>query len=300
MSFWKKALMGAIAVMFALIAHAMTEDKKAKKYFLEGYEAMQAGDLEKGEKEFLKALERDPSFYEAHLEYGRLLARMSRYDESKEQLRQAQKLDPEGGLKAVGLLYAVAREENNLEDQAKYALEKLEMLGNEAKDNDIGRVDALAIEFVKAGNMARAEGIYRKLIELQPDYAYGYLNLGKAFFMMNQKDKAVAVFESAVAAGVDNVTLDYLLGTIYHDDGAFEKALPLLKKAAEQVEYRKNVYPMLINCYISGEDLEGAKTICEAYLNEFPAAENRQAVEDRLAKIEKNIEILKKKAAQEK
>ncbi len=300
MTFWKKAAMGVIAVMFVVSAHAMTEDKKAKKYFLEGYEAMQAGDLEKGEKEFLKALERDPSFYEAHLEYGRLLAQMSRYDDAKKQLAEAQKLDPEGGLKAVGLLYAVAREENNLEEQAKYALEKLEILGDEAKDNDVGRVDALAIEFVKAGNMKRAEEIYRKLIELQPGYAYGYLNLGKSFFMANQKDKGIEVFEMAVDAGVDNTELDYLLGTIYHDDKAFDKALPLLKKAAEEQRFRKNVYPMLINCYISGEDLEEAKATCEAYLNEFPAAENRKAVEDRLAKIEKNIEILKRKEAQEK
>lgn len=300
MTFWKKALMGAIAVMFVLTAHAMTEDKKAKKYFLEGYEAMQAGDLEKGEKEFLKALERDPSFYEAHLEYGRLLAQMSRYDDAKKQLREAQKLDPEGGLKAVSLLYAVAREENDLDEQTVYALEKLEMLGDEATDNDIGRVDALAIEFVKAGNMDRAEETYRKLIELQPDYAYGYLNLGKAFFMTNQKDKGLAVFEMAVEAGVDNPELDYLLGTIYHDGKEFETALPLLKKAAVEPRFRKNVYPMLINCYISGEDLENAKATCEAYLNEFPAAENRKAVEDRLAKIEKNIEILKHKAGQEK
>ena len=298
MSVWKKLVLVTVIGAFAIAGQAMTENKKANKFFTKAMEAVQKSDLEKAEVQFTKALEQDPAFYEAHLEYGRMLALNGRYDEAKQQLNQAMDMAPAEDLTAIGLLYAIAREENNLDDQAAYTILKLEKLGDKATPNDIGRVDAIGVTFAQNGQMEKAESTYRKLIELHPEYAYGYLNLGKIFlFMQKDQKKAVATFEQAVEKGIDNEEMDYILGMIYHDADQYEKALPLLKKALGKTEYRKDVLPMVINCQITLEDLEGAKASCETYLDEFPASESRKQVQDRLDKIENNLKVLAEKDA---
>lgn len=293
MSAWKKMALAVLVCVFAVTAQAMTENKKAKKYFMKAIEIVQKGNLEKAEAQFTKALEQDPGFYEAYLEYGRMLAQAGRYDESKTQLKKAMELSPEDDLTALGLLYAVAREEKDMNAQLSYTIRKLELLGDKATPNDIGRVDALGVAFAQAGDMEKAESTYRKLIELKPDYSFGYLNLGKIFlFMKKDQEKAISVFEQAVEQGVDNEEMDYILGMLYHDAKKFDAALPLLQKSMNKADFRKDALPMVINCQITLEDLEGAKASCETFLNEFPAADSRKAVEDRLKKIENNIKVL--------
>ena len=300
MSAWKKIILAVLVCMVAVASQAMTEDKKAKKYFMKALEIMQAGDLEKAAEQFTKALERDPGFYEAYLEYGRMLARDGRYDESNTQLKKAMDLAPEDDLTALGLLCAVAREQKDLDNQAAYMLQRLELLGDKATPTDIGLVDALGIEFAQAGQIEKAESTYRKLIELKPDYTYGYLNLGKIFlFMVKDQEKATLLFEQAVEQGIDNEEVDYILGMLYHDANKYDAALPLLQKSMNKTDYRKDALPMVINCQIKLEDLQGAKASCEAFLNEFPAAESRQAVEDRLKKINNNIKVLANQESKE-
>lgn len=283
--------LAVIAVMLSLTisGNAMSTDKKAVKQYNKALESVKDKKFEKAEKWFLKALERDSGFYEAHLELGKLYYSENKLDQAKTQLDMAYKEGGKNAIEAVEYLYGVATKENKLNDRAKYALEKVEAMGDKASANDVGRVDVLAVKLAQAGQFEESKTLYLKLIALQPTYSYGYLNLGKIYLVTHEPQKAYALFQKAVDNSVDNAEIDFSLGGKYHDDKEYKKAVPLLEKAVNAPSTRKATIPMLINCYVELKYYPNALEYCNTFVKEFPDDALASQVKDTAMKIKEHM-----------
>lgn len=62
---------------------------------------------------------------------------------------------------------------------------------------------------VNAGNYREAALDFEKAIELKPDYADAYFNLGRTYFLMNDEDRACEYYQLAAKYGRPNLD-DYL------------------------------------------------------------------------------------------
>ncbi len=285
MSVLRKLAVVIVMVTLSLSGNAMSTDKKAVKEYNKALENIKKDKLEKAEKYLLKALKRDANFFEAHQELGIVYYKLDRMDEATAQLTTAFKLGGKNAVDSLEYLYAIAKRSNNLDSEVQYAVMKVKTLGRDATVKDVGRIDALAIAYAQNNQLDKAVALYNQLIELRPDYAYAYLNLGKIYMMEHKEAKTRAIFEKAIENHVDNTQIDFILGGMLHDAKAYKKALPVLNKAAKNQRFRENVLPLLINCYIELKQFPQALEQCQTFLKEFPSSKLTQSVRQRAEKI---------------
>ncbi|PJB77771.1 MAG: hypothetical protein CO090_08200 [Acidobacteria bacterium CG_4_9_14_3_um_filter_49_7] len=289
MSLIRKLAVIIVMVTLSLSGNAMSTDKKAVKEYNKALESVKKGKLEKAEKWLLKALKRDASFYEANFELGKIYYTREKLDEAEASLNKAYEQGGKNAIESLDYLYSVETKKKNLDGRVKYALMKVKMLGADATINDVGRVDVLAVTYAQNGQMEKAGALYNQLLQLRPDYTYAYLNLGKIYMISHQSSKAYPLFQKAVDTGVDNPEIDYRLGGYFHDQKNYDKALPLLNKAAKTPEMRENVLPLIINCHLELKQYPEAIESCQAFLKEFPSNKLTKQVQETVEKIRKGM-----------
>jgi len=289
MSFMRKLAVVIVMAALSMSGNAMSTDKKAVKQYNKALESVKDGKFEKAEKRLLKALKRDANFYEAHLVLGKVYYNQNKLDDAEAQLNTAYKQGGKNAIEALDYLYSVETKRNNMDGRVKYALMKVQVLGADASMNDVGRVDVLAVTYAQNRQMEKAQNLYMQLLKLRPDYGYAYLNLGKIYMMTNQGSKAYPLFQKAVDNGVDNPEIDYRLGGKLHDDGKYEKALPLLQRAVKSPQMREKTLPLVVNCYLELKQYPNAIEQCETFLKEFPSNKLTKQVQETVEKIRKRM-----------
>jgi len=75
-----------------------------------------------------------------------------------------------------------------------------------------------------ATNLSRAEQLFRKALELKPDFAEVYLQLGMLYNARGDKGSALAAFQKAVSADPKSSQAHYQLSLAYRRSGAAAKA----------------------------------------------------------------------------
>ena len=97
-----------------------------------------------------------------------------------------------------------------------------------------------ASKFLDEGNVFylkkmfdKAEESYKKALELKPDYAEAYSNLGSALYYLGRLPEAESIFLKALALKPDYAECYSNLGSVYNDIERFEEAEKNLKKAIE-------------------------------------------------------------------
>jgi tetratricopeptide (TPR) repeat protein/TolB-like protein len=100
------------------------------------------------------------------------------------------------------------------------------------------------------GHFDEAEQAYKQAIERRPQYWAGYMALA-AFYKDRRHDYSHAIenYFKALAASPGNAQVYYALGATYDDDGEYDKAIPVLEKAA-QLEPRWQTYSNLGIAYL--------------------------------------------------
>jgi len=73
-------------------------------------------------------------------------------------------------------------------------------------------------------NLARAEQLFRRALELQPDFAEVYLQLGMLYNARGERQSALAAFEKAVRADPKSVRAHYQLSLAYRRSGEAARA----------------------------------------------------------------------------
>ncbi len=81
--------------------------------------------------------------------------------------------------------------------------------------------------------LEEAMRLYRRVIELQPDWSEPHINLGCLFFQLGELEKARNSFCTALALDPRNAVCHFNLGCILDEIGEFEKAVEHLSRAIE-------------------------------------------------------------------
>jgi tetratricopeptide (TPR) repeat protein len=74
---------------------------------------------------------------------------------------------------------------------------------------------------------------YQKAIELKPDYAYAYNNIGLAYYEKGNDDQAILLYEKAIELKPDYAYVYNNLGLSYYEKGMYDKAIQSYRKALE-------------------------------------------------------------------
>ena len=83
------------------------------------------------------------------------------------------------------------------------------------------------------GNYTKAIQSYEKAIELDPDYAAAYYNLGIAYNTQGNLTKAIQSYEKVIELDPDDADAYYNLGIAYNTQGNLTKAIESYDKAIE-------------------------------------------------------------------
>ena len=90
-----------------------------------------------------------------------------------------------------------------------------------------------AIQAHREGNLNRARLIYRQLIELNPEHASGWMNIGLVYQSLDEPDEALAALKKAAGLAPDNAVIYYNLGNAFQLKNDLENAALSFQKALE-------------------------------------------------------------------
>jgi Tfp pilus assembly protein PilF len=105
----------------------------------------------------------------------------------------------------------------------------------QARPDDPGVSNALAIALKDQGRLAEAEAVYRRLIAVAPDYAAGHGNLGNILFVQGRLEEAEDSYRRALALQPEMIDALRNLGLVIFDRGRFAESIPWFRRHAELV-----------------------------------------------------------------
>ena len=82
------------------------------------------------------------------------------------------------------------------------------------------------------GKYKKAISYYKKTIELRPDDAHAYNNMGNAYKEIGNFDRAIECYDRAISLKPDYASAHYNLGIVYQKKDEFSTALESYKMAA--------------------------------------------------------------------
>lgn len=89
------------------------------------------------------------------------------------------------------------------------------------------------LDFYKAKNLAEAEKSFRKAVEVDPNFAEAYANLGSVLANQDKVSQAIPQFEKAISLRPDVPFLHYQLGVALYLEKRPTDAIASLQKAKE-------------------------------------------------------------------
>ena len=144
---------------------------------------------------FREVLEISPDFALAYAGMGDVLFHMERFEESIDAIDRALSLQPDLG--AAGSLHRLAgqaaQQLNRMDEAARHYAEAIRI-----DPGDTTAIDRLAMLRFGEQQYDAALTLYRNLVELTPDSAQTYSNLGAALYYLGRKEEALHHFERAV------------------------------------------------------------------------------------------------------
>ncbi|NET76666.1 FkbM family methyltransferase [Okeania sp. SIO1F9] len=133
-------------------------------------------------------------------------------------------------------------------------------MGNEGMS--AGQLLKQANQLKRAGRLDEAIAIYHQAIEINPNFAWAYNNLGDAFVKQDKLDEAVVEYQKAIEINPNSALYYYNLGEVLAQQGKLNKAVDNFTKAVEiqpyfykfqsnlgQAFHRKNLLDSAISCY---------------------------------------------------
>jgi tetratricopeptide (TPR) repeat protein len=246
------ASLAAIWAASVLSAQARDSDAVVRRNLEAGQAAMQRGQLEEAEKNFLKIVAIAPQDLRAHVNLGVIYMRQKKWKRALEELRTSEKLAPQiPGIRFnIGLVYyrqgqyhqAIAPFESVLRDQADWTQARhllgLCYLRDERFADSTGALEPLwaqmnsdssylyelALSAGKAGKRDLEERALTRLLDVVQESAGLHLTIGKAYLSRGDDDLALAELEKAAVMNPKLPMLHYHLGIVYKRKHEFEKA----------------------------------------------------------------------------
>lgn len=171
---------------------------------------------------YRKSIELKPDHQNSHFDLGCSLALVGRYDEALDSLNQAFDLKPSHTEihGHIGRIYLMKGETDEAIDRLNQALA--------ANPDDIMACYTLGMAYHIKGMLNEADKMlkkviarYTELVSVKTRFAEGHYYIGKAHFLMGNKDKALEHLLKAVEFDTEEIDYHYSFGMLYSDADAF-------------------------------------------------------------------------------
>ncbi|HEY9850039.1 MAG TPA: tetratricopeptide repeat protein [Leptolyngbyaceae cyanobacterium] len=152
------------------------------------------------------------------------------YDEAIAIYEQAIEADPTiiSNYGKLGLALLLAGREE--EAQACWLSVLLEGVEDESAEL-IEILEKEGIQRLEAGKYEQAEKIYCQIIELAPNYAIAYKNLGNALLNQGKLEDAIAYYQQGLALAPNDAITYYHLGIVFHQQDKIQEAIDCYQKS---------------------------------------------------------------------
>jgi tetratricopeptide (TPR) repeat protein len=145
-----------------------------------------------------------------------------------------------------------------------------------------------------------AEKVYRRATELNPRAAQPLINMGSLFIeeadarkdeggavVGELLDNALDALEASIRLNPRSAVAHYYLGTANYRSSFFDEAESNLKRAYSLDATMGSILLMLANVYIKQQRWTEVLECVNTYLQEYPDAPDREAVEDLREKVKR-------------
>jgi tetratricopeptide (TPR) repeat protein len=188
--------------------------------------AVQSESVGKAISEYTEVHRLDPTDQEASLWLARLYRLHNQPDKAEDVLRTMLKEDPENDA-AVEQLTQLLLDQNKAED----AISLLE--GMTAKTPSASMYDLLGDAYTQTHDFAKAEGAYRKAVELEPSELNHLRGLGQTLLSEEKYSDALTVYQKLVDLMPDEADNYLRIAQIYRELHELDKAEENLVKARQ-------------------------------------------------------------------
>jgi len=185
-----------------------------------------AWDWENAEKEFQKAIELNPDYQPAHLNYSALLQITGRWPEAIQQGELAVKGDPFSG--AAVMNYCRAQYVARQFDQADACLDRLAM----DRPEYAGGKYIHGLVYNALGRFSESTQIFQEIYNR--DKAYGGALLGYTYAISGRRPDAERILNEMLEYQKQHYLPDQEIGIIYLGLNDLDHAFPLLRKSVEE------------------------------------------------------------------
>lgn len=143
----------------------------------------------------------------------------------------------------------------------------------------------LGIQYLKTGDLVKADEAFVKSIQIDPGYYNGTLNHGIVVFTVRQYKDAEPILRKAVAIKDDSAPAHYFLGQTLANLNSFDEAERELTKALKlNAGEVKEAYRILAIIHDTKGSKDQAATDLETYLKLNPKAADADQLKDRIKK----------------
>jgi tetratricopeptide (TPR) repeat protein len=197
-----------------------TTEKEANAYRRVGEAYLQQGNYPAALKEFRKAEAKNPNDHLLHYDLGLVYFRLGEFDEAIGYYKKALELSPNYGPAMNSLGNAYAGKEDW--DQAIFYYKKV------TKDVFYATphiaYSNLGNAYYYKGDLQSSEKYYLEALDSKPDFIAALAGLSQTYIAMGRIPEAVAKLEKAVRIAPNNAVLHFQLGKAYQLALEFEKA----------------------------------------------------------------------------
>ena len=264
-------------------AHELLDAIK-QTYCDQGYTHLNNRQHDKAIAAFTETINRDSSLIEAHYGLGCAYLEHGKLVEAEDSVQKALRLDNncarvyallEKIIQAhcdLGSSYLKLYKLEEAENSAKQALRlepsyqpAHELLGTIQKRYFTGGLIS-----IERGSYASAIELLQKASNLNPNDKYVYTNLGRAYYWIDEYDKAASCYQKAADIDPNDKTIHSNLGNAYYWMGDYDEAIRHLQKARNlDMDCEKIAY-YLGRTWLALDKLEEAKWATEKALNIVP------------------------------
>jgi len=197
-----------------------TKEREANAYRRVGEAHMQQGNFAAAMVEFKKAEAKNPNDHLLYYDMGLVYSRLGKFDEAIASYKKALELSPNYGpaINSLGNAYA------GKEDWDQAILYYNKVIKDVLYATPHIAYSNLGNAYYYKGDLERSEEYYRQALEIRPDFITALSGLSETYIAMGRIPDAVAQLEKAVRKAPDNAVLHFQLGRAYQLALEFEKA----------------------------------------------------------------------------
>lgn len=149
------------------------------------------------------------------------------------------------------------------EKRYQAALKELDRLTARCDEDRRSVLLVTALCLTNLDRQTEAEAVYRRLLEMFPEYATALSNLGLLLSEQGRCLEAEAYLLRAIQADSAHAHSRHNLGMMYVHLGRYEEAIPLLEQAAEMLPGKINNSTALARCHAALENWEESRRLAD-------------------------------------